>query len=104
MHHPQDALFIARILCAPSVTTAPLSQRTSAIQKALEVYSAVRHERGSKVVTTSREAGLLYEFCGVNGEGSDLKKVGDSLRERMNWIWEMDTEAELKKALEMLEA
>lgn len=51
---------------------------------------------------TSREAGLLYEFSGVDGEGSDTKKMGDNLVKRMDWIWTYDTEKELQKALNQL--
>ncbi|ORY88156.1 hypothetical protein BCR35DRAFT_277208 [Leucosporidium creatinivorum] len=100
----EDALFIANILSAPSVASAPLPQRASAIQHALEVYQRARHDRGSEVAKTSREAGLLYEFCGVKGEGNDLKKMGDNLRTRMNWIWDHPMEQELQAALDALEA
>lgn len=75
-----------------------------AIQHALEVYQHARHDRGSEVAKTSREAGLLYEFCGVKGEGNDLKKMGDNLRTRMNWIWDHPMEQELQAALDALEA
>jgi salicylate hydroxylase len=67
------------------------------------VYERVRHERGVQVKRTSREAGLLYEFCGVKGEGRDLEKVGVNLGARMPWIWEYDTEGELKRALAEVE-
>lgn len=56
-----------------------------------------------RVKRTSREAGLLYEFLGVKGEGRDLEAVGENLLSRMGWIWEWDTEGELGSALEELQ-
>lgn len=53
---------------------------------------------------TSHEAGLLYEFCGVNGEGRDLKKMGDNLASRMDWVWSYPTQGELQRALRELES
>jgi len=65
-------------------------------------YQRVRHHRGREVQKTSREAGLLYEFQGVNGEGDDLEKIAGNLQGRMGWIWEWDIEGELEKALKSL--
>ncbi|KAM0787333.1 hypothetical protein ACM66B_003422 [Microbotryomycetes sp. NB124-2] len=98
----EDALFVAALLSAPQTASTPLNERPAAIQKALQVYEQTRHERGVKVKRTSREAGLLYEMCGVDGEGKDTDKMGENLRTRMPWIWDYDTKAELDRALEML--
>ncbi|KAK4055930.1 hypothetical protein OIO90_002923 [Microbotryomycetes sp. JL221] len=98
----EDALFIAALLSNSKTSSTTLDRRPEAIQKALQVYEQTRHERGVKVKRTSREAGLLYEMCGVDGEGRDTTKMGENLRKRMNWIWDWDTKSELDKALNML--
>ena len=99
----EDALFIGVLLCSPHTAVTSPQDRPAAIQRALQVYEQTRHERGVRVKTTSREAGLLYEMCGVAGEGRDVDKMGENLRTRMPWIWDWDTQAELDKALKMLE-
>ncbi|CED82602.1 E [Phaffia rhodozyma] len=99
----EDSLFITAILCSPVVCSAPLTERSAKVQKALELYAKVRHTRGGKVQTTSAEAGKLYEFNEVNGEGKDLEKIKQNLIHRMGWIWDWDVEAELKTALKELE-
>jgi hypothetical protein len=44
----------------------------------------------------------LYEGRGVGGEGQSLEKVAENLNERMRWIWEYDTEGELKRMMDRL--
>jgi salicylate hydroxylase len=100
--HTQDALFLATFLCSKAVASAPLEQRNQQIAKALDLYHETRHTRGRDVQRTSREAGLLYEFCGVGGEADDMEKLAKNLDSRMRWIWQYDVEGELKRAVASL--
>lgn len=63
----------------------------------MELYQRVRLPRAQKVVTTSREAGELYEF-----ESPDLVDlpydeaapiVAERLQERLKWLWDEDLDA-----------
>jgi hypothetical protein len=92
--HPfcsQDALFISTLLTSSSVVNAPLSSRPFKVQKAIKAYVAARHERSNRVLTTSNEAGELYEFNDPEA-GADLAKIKAKLDVRQKWIWNWDTE------------
>lgn len=80
-----------------------MSTRPARIQHALEIYKSARHVRGLAVQKTSWEAGKLYEYQGVNGEGSDLARMKESLENRLRWIWEEDLEKSLKEAVDRLQ-
>jgi salicylate hydroxylase len=84
------------------VSQSDFSTRKEKINRALTIYERARHQRVLEIQKTSREAGLLYEFQGVGGEGDDLEKIARNLQGRMGWIWEWDIESELKKALKSL--
>ena len=112
----EDALFISALLCHPSVSESKTNDRLYRIKKALSVYSEVRHKRATEVQyvsaiprrcvldslsrRTSREAGLMYQFDGPQGD--DLGKIAESLQSRMKWIWEYDVPTELNAALAKL--
>ncbi|KAK4704094.1 salicylate hydroxylase, partial [Phenoliferia sp. Uapishka_3] len=98
----EDALFVSKILSHDSVSSSDPTARAGAIKKALQVYADVRVKRGLEVARTSYEAGLLYEFQGANGEGSDVEKIKASLVTRLEWIWEYDEEKVLAEALARL--
>lgn len=98
----QDALFIATLLCHPSVADSSPSDRSARLAKVLDVYHDTRHTRGRDVQRTSRQAGMLYEFCGVHNERDDIAKLAKELDGRMRWIWEWDATVELAKAVDML--
>lgn len=83
----EDAMYIASLLCNDKVAKASQEDRPKKIRTVLELYQKERHSRASKVQKTSYEAGMLYEFKGVNGEGRDLDKIIEALKTRMNWIW-----------------
>ncbi|OCL10202.1 mannitol 1-phosphate dehydrogenase [Glonium stellatum] len=65
------------------------------LDEAFQAYDAIRRPRTQKLVTTSREAGMLYE-CELTGD--DLVKLQQNLATRMNWIWNEDLERELEEA------
>ncbi|KAF2219937.1 hypothetical protein BDZ85DRAFT_36901 [Elsinoe ampelina] len=59
------------------------------IKAVFEVYDEVRRPRTQRVVRTSREAGLCYDFM-LEGVGDDLEKVRRDLEKRWEWIWYED--------------
>ncbi|KAI6091461.1 mannitol 1-phosphate dehydrogenase [Hypoxylon rubiginosum] len=67
--------------------------------KAFRAYDEVRRPRTQKLVRTSREAGMLYEF---EAEGDDLEAIEKNFKSRMNWIWDVDLQKDLEKALSIL--
>lgn len=69
--------------------------RLEELEGAFQAYDAIRRPRTQKLVTTSRQAGMLYEF---ELEGDDLVKLQRNLENRMGWIWNEDLEQELEDA------
>jgi salicylate hydroxylase len=69
------------------------------LEGAFQAYDAIRRPRTQKLVTTSRQAGMLYEF---ELEGDDLVKVRRNIEGRMGWIWNEDLERELEDARALL--
>lgn len=67
------------------------------IKVAFKAFDAVRRQRTQRLVKTSREAGMLFEFE-VEGVGNDLDKFRENLDGRMGWIWNEDLKAEMKEA------
>jgi salicylate hydroxylase len=51
----------------------------------------------SQVVTTSRDAVAVYNFEDPE-LGWDLEKIGERLKDRYRWIWEVNLQEELEKA------
>lgn len=85
----EDAFILSNVLGQIS-SVADLSQ-------AFKAYDTVRRSRSQRVVTTSNEAGRLYEM--ENEEvGSDLDKARENLLVRCEWIWGNDLKAQLKEA------
>jgi salicylate hydroxylase len=68
------------------------------LRKAFKAYDAVRRPRTQKLVTTSRDAGCLYEFQ-KDGTGDDVEKLRENLDGRMRWVWDMDLEEHLQEAM-----
>lgn len=71
------------------------------IEAAFAAYDAVRRPRSQKLVTTSREAGQLYE---LELEGDDPDTIGANLLRRLDWVWKHDLTADLAEARSMLQA
>lgn len=67
------------------------------ITQAFKAYDAVRRPRSQRVVTTSKEAGCLYEMEDEK-VGSDLDKARENLLARCEWIWGNDLKSQLREA------
>lgn len=85
----EDALVMSRVLA--------MVDEASDIPKAFRAYDAVRRPRSQKLVTTSREGGMLYEKQ-LEGVGDDIPLIQKHLEERMKWIWNVDLEAHVEEA------
>lgn len=69
------------------------------LDAAFKAFDGVRRPRTQRLVRTSREAGLLYEF---ELEGDDLEAIERNFKVRMNWIWNVDLQQELENALSIM--
>lgn len=65
------------------------------LPKAFEAFDAVQRPRSQRLVTTSHEGGMLYEMELPGVEG-DVEKIKDCLGSRMQWIWDVDLQANVK--------
>lgn len=78
-----------------------LIQQSSDIERAFRAYDAVRRPRSQKLVTTSREAGKIYEFEG-DGTGDDAEAIKADLDRRWEWIWQENLPKQLEEAQRLL--
>ena len=69
------------------------------IEAVFATFDHVRRPRTQKLVTTSKEAGEIYDFERL---GDDIEKITENLQARFGWIWEEDLDAQLEKALAFL--
>ena len=70
------------------------------IKAAFKAFDVVRRERTQKLVSTSREAGHLWDLE-LEGVGGDVDKLKANIDKRMLWIWNenLEAEAELGKQI-----
>jgi salicylate hydroxylase len=68
------------------------------LPRAFRAFDQVRRERTEKNVITSKEAGMMYDF---ELYGDDLDKIQEGYLSRMQWIWDIDLEEQLKEAKEI---
>lgn len=71
------------------------------LKRAFAAYDMARRERTQKVVTTSRRAGLLFDFERPD-VGDDVSKIQEILRTQWNWIWDLDIDAHCKEAIDIM--
>lgn len=88
----EDALIMSRVMS--------LVNDSNDISKAFKVFDVMQRPRSQKLVTTSREGGVLYEMQ-LPGVGEDVEKIKDHLSKRMKWIWEVDLDARVEEAKQM---
>lgn len=83
----EDALIMSSALA--------LANDEEDIPRSFEVFDALQRPRSQKLVTTSRDGGLLYDMQ-LPGVGGDMEKIKDHLSRRMKWIWEVDLQARVE--------
>ncbi|KAH3958683.1 hypothetical protein HBH70_206080 [Parastagonospora nodorum] len=71
------------------------------VLRAFHAFDQVRRGRTQKNVLTSKEGGLMYEFE-LEGHGDDLDKIEEAYLNRMQWIWNIDLDAQLREAKEIM--
>lgn len=67
------------------------------LDKAFKAYDEVRRERTQKLVTTSKDAGRLWDFE-LEGCLDDVDALQQNMENRMHWIWNADLPADLERA------
>lgn len=85
----EDAFVLCRLL-------ADIREK-SQLEVVFMAYDAVRRPRTQKLVTTSRDAGCLYEFQ-KPGVGDDVEALRGDLDGRMRWVWDIDLLQHLEEA------
>jgi salicylate hydroxylase len=73
----------------------------SDLERAFHAYDAVRRPRSQKLVKTSEEAGMLWDFE-LPGVGDDLGELEQNARSRMVWIWDYDISEDVERARTMM--
>jgi salicylate hydroxylase len=86
----EDALVLSQLL-------GQVQEKTD-LQKAFKAYDAVRRPRTQKLVSTSRDAGCLYEFQ-KESVRDDVEALRNNLEGRMRWVWDIDLEEHLQEAM-----
>lgn len=72
------------------------------ITRAFQVFDTLQRPRSQKLVTTSRQGGLLYDLQLPDVE-DDMDKIKEHLSQRMKWIWEEDPQARVEEARTMFD-
>jgi len=72
------------------------------LTKVFQAYDQSRRPRSQKLVTTSRDAGYLYDFQ-KEGILDDPQKLRDDIEQRMRWIWDIDTEQHCANAVNTMD-
>lgn len=67
---------------------------------ALQVFNDLRHDRATKVKTTSNELGRVLEFSDGRIDG-DKAGLQQNLKERYQWMWAWDG-TDVEKGLSIL--
>lgn len=75
----------------------PTCQSKDHIAKAFNAYDTVRRPRTQKLVKTSKEAGMLWDFEG-EGVGDDLEALERNAKARMDWIWDYNILEDARRA------
>jgi salicylate hydroxylase len=70
------------------------------LERVFKAYDEVRRPRALKLVETSREGGMLYEFQGP--EGDDMERIEKTAIGRMGWIWDKHIREDLETAREIV--
>ncbi|EXJ54862.1 uncharacterized protein A1O5_12928 [Cladophialophora psammophila CBS 110553] len=71
------------------------------LQRAFAAYDAVRRGRDQRLVTASRNAGMLYGFEQPE-VGDDIGEIRRILSNQWDWVWDLDIEAHCEEAIGMM--
>lgn len=76
----EDAVFLSWLLAQPGISK-------SNVAKALQLHNTIRLPRANRVLSSSLQAGDVYEFAGP--QGADHAALKQELESRFDWIWEV---------------
>lgn len=93
----EDAAVMSRLLGAIDNADHEL------LATAFAAFDTARRVRTQKLVTTSRAAGLVYDFE-HEGIGDDAEKLAKNTFNRFAWIWNFDVEESCREAVASLNA
>ena len=101
----EDSLIMSHALGQVLGTTlgtplADIADLGSKVEAAFRAYDEVRRPRTQRICKTSREAGEMLEYV-LPEIGNDLGKMEANLATRMDWIWDLDLEAEVQRTVEI---
>lgn len=85
----EDALVLSTLL--------GLAETQQDVKLAFSVYDEFRRPRTQKLVSTSRQAGQLYDME-LDGVGESVQKIRENVSRRMEWIWGLDVEGHVRMA------
>ncbi|KAL6874721.1 FAD/NAD(P)-binding domain-containing protein [Trichoderma novae-zelandiae] len=92
----EDGYILGRAIADYLATSS--ERETQSLEKWMQLYQDVRLPRAQKAQATARQAGQVYEMQTPEMKGKAyedcLPLVRDSLKDRMQWIWAGDIEAE----------
>jgi salicylate hydroxylase len=89
----EDAFILSRLLGE--------IQDVKELEFAFETYEMIRKDRTQRLVRSSRDQAMIYEWQ-ADGIGDDLQKISEILPYRWDWIWDEILEDELKEAKSIL--
>lgn len=69
----------------------------SDIKKAFHAFDELRRPRSQKMVKTSREAGMMWDFEG-EGIGDDLEALKHNASSMLDWVWDYEILDDLTRA------
>ncbi|KAL2005170.1 hypothetical protein VTN00DRAFT_3020 [Thermoascus crustaceus] len=85
----EDALVLSTLL--------GMAQTRHDVRLAFSVYDEVRRPRTQRLVSTSRQAGRLYDME-LEGVGDSVDEIRENVSRRMEWIWGLDVEGHVRMA------
>ena len=91
----EDGAVLSTLLCSIR------GRDSSKLERAFHAYDAVRRPRTQRLVTTSRDAAMLYDFQ-KEGVGDDPELFKQDLVQRMKWIWNIDLAEHCEEALKLM--
>ena len=89
----EDVLILSELLSQCSAK--------SDIEKSFHAFDEVRRPRSQKMVETSREAGMMWDFEG-EGIGDDLEALKRKALDMLDWMWDYEILDDLARAKEMM--
>lgn len=104
----EDALVLGTLLASASSSASTSNSdndnlRMMMIPAALLAYDQTRRVRSQRVVSTSRDSGMLVSMQAEGIGGSDLGRMRSLLGFRNHWMWNRDMGEQNREAVRLFE-